>query len=75
MDELYTRLADILEVDELQDTDILDEFPQWDSLSVLSVIAMADEHYGVNLSAAALRDVTTVQQLAALIKKTSGADS
>jgi len=52
MNDFLQKLAGILEVDSVKDTDELKAFPQWDSLSVLSVIAMLDADYGVNLYAA-----------------------
>ena len=66
MDEFYTRLTDILEVDEVAPGDVLRDFAEWDSLTVLSVIAMMDANYGVNISAAELRTITTVGELADL---------
>jgi len=45
-------------VPEVKAGDELKSFPQWDSLAVLSVIAMLDADYGVNLRAA---DFGTVQ--------------
>jgi acyl carrier protein len=64
MDEFYTRLADILEVDEVAPSDVLRDFAEWDSLTVLSVIAALDAHYGVNISAADLREIATAGELA-----------
>ena len=52
MNEFLTRIASILEVETVTEADELKAFPQWDSLSVLSVIAMLDASYGVNLRAA-----------------------
>lgn len=39
----------------------------WDSLAVLTVIAMVDTEYGVSLSAAKLRECTSVSALFNLI--------
>ena len=52
MNEFLKQIASILEVNGVNETDELKAFPQWDSLSVLSVIAMLDANYGVNLRAA-----------------------
>jgi acyl carrier protein len=52
MNEFLNKLAEILEVGAVNETDELKAFPQWDSLAVLSVIAMLDANYGVNLRAA-----------------------
>lgn len=72
MEEIYGKLADILQVDEVKPTDILASFAEWDSLSVLSVVAMVDADYGVNLSAAELARVSTAQELVELIAQKRG---
>jgi acyl carrier protein len=63
MTPFLQKLAEILEVQEVKPSDELKAFPQWDSLAVLSVIAMLDANYGVNLRAA---DFATVQSAADL---------
>ena len=63
MPDFLKKLADILEIPEVKATDELKSFAQWDSLAVLSVIAMLDADYGVNLRAA---DFATVQSAADL---------
>lgn len=72
MDDFYVSLAEILDVDEVKASDALDAFPEWDSLSRLSLIAMAGAKYGVNLTAADLRDVDTAQGLHDLVARKSG---
>jgi acyl carrier protein len=52
MNEFLAKIAAILEVEGVRESDELKAFTQWDSLSVLSVIAMLDANYGVNLRAA-----------------------
>jgi acyl carrier protein len=63
MPDFLKKLAEILEAPEVKPSDELKAFPQWDSLAVLSVIAMLDANYGVNLRAA---DFATVQSAADL---------
>ncbi|MEN6431740.1 MAG: acyl carrier protein [Smithella sp.] len=72
MDEFYIKLADILEVDAVQPDDVLADFETWDSLTVLSVIAIIDEYYGVNLISEDLKGVNTVKDLANLIVSQKG---
>lgn len=67
MEEIYAKLADILQVDEVKPTDVLASFEEWDSLSVLSVVAMVDADYRVTLSAKELLGVSTAQGLMELI--------
>ena len=48
MEKIYDELAELLEVDLVKDDDVLDEFECWDSLTVLSIIALASESYREN---------------------------
>ena len=68
MNELCQKLAEILEVDSIAESDSMDKFPSWDSLSVLSVIAMIDATYKVNLGAAEVRAAETPASLWQLIQ-------
>ena len=68
MNEFLTKIAGILEVDAVSATDELKAFPQWDSLSVLSVIAMLDASYGVNLRAADFGPIKSVDDLWNLVE-------
>jgi acyl carrier protein len=63
MDHFVERVAEILEVDQLKGSDVLADFAQWDSLSVLSVVAMADACYGADLAALDIQTAGTVQDL------------
>lgn len=75
MKEFCGKLAAILEVDEIKDSDMLESFEEWDSLSVLSAIAMIDAEYGVNLTASDLRGVTTPRALYELVLRKNGRSS
>ncbi len=68
MNEFLEKIGGILEVEGVKETDDLKAFPQWDSLSVLSVIAMLDSNYGVNLRAADFQEVTTAGDLWNLVQ-------
>jgi acyl carrier protein len=72
MNEFLKKIAGILEVDDVKETDELKAFPQWDSLSVLSVIAMLDASYGVNLRAADFGAVKTSGDLWNLVQSKKG---
>jgi acyl carrier protein len=67
MGDLYPRLAELLEVDAVQPSDVLEAFALWDSLTVLSVLAVLDSAYGVNLTAQDLRAIRTAGELADLV--------
>ena len=68
MNEFLEKIGGILEVEGVKESDDLKAFPQWDSLSVLSVIAMLDSNYGVNLRAADFQTVTTAGDLWNLVQ-------
>jgi len=65
--EFYQRLAVILDIEEVKPENVLKEYEQWDSLAILSVLAMADSQYGVTIRADEIRQVGTAADLAALI--------
>lgn len=66
--EFYQRLAEILDVEEVKPEDVLKEFDGWDSLAILSVLAMADAKYGVSIKAEEIRSVVSTQDLANLVE-------
>jgi acyl carrier protein len=66
-DDIYSKLAQILEVERVNTADVLSEFEYWDSLTVLSILAMLDSEYGINLTAAEIRQMKTVGELAAAL--------
>ena len=66
--ELYQRLAEILDVEEVKPENVLKDFDGWDSLAVLSVLAMADSKYGLSLKADEVRSAATAANLADLIE-------
>ncbi len=68
MNEFLQRIAAILEVEQVQEADDLKAFEQWDSLAVLSVIAMLDANYGVNLRAADFGPVKSAADLWQLVQ-------
>lgn len=65
--DFYERLADILDVDEVKPDDVLREFSEWDSLTVLAVLAMAHSRYGVAIGSEEMRSVVTSSDLARLL--------
>ncbi|PRX55308.1 acyl carrier protein [Flagellimonas meridianipacifica] len=68
MENFLTSIAEILEEESVEFTDDLDSFDAWDSLTVLSIIALCDSEYGVALSAEEVDDSGTIQGLKDLIK-------
>lgn len=70
MEEFVTYLADALQQPDaqIQPSDKLRELPNWDSLAVLTTLAMIDEQYGVSLSGAELQSCESVEQLFAKVE-------
>jgi acyl carrier protein len=68
MENFYVKLAEILEVDEVKPDGILQDFENWDSLTELSVLAMMDANYGINLTTGDLRQIKTATELAAAVE-------
>ena len=64
-EEKIELIADILEVepDEVQEDMVLEDFETWDSVAVLSVIAMMDEHFGKYPHASEIRSYIKVGDL------------
>lgn len=68
MEKMYEELAELLEVDEVKDNEVLSNFECWDSLTVLSIIAWASENFGKTLLAKDVNEAKTVGGLLALLK-------
>lgn len=49
MEELVAKLAEILEVDDLDVTKKFSDYEEWDSLTVLSILAMLDSDYHTSM--------------------------
>lgn len=52
MEELKNKLAEILEVDDLDVTKKFTDYDEWDSLTSLSILAMLDSDYHTSMKAA-----------------------
>ena len=65
--KFYEQLAKILDIEAVNGTDTLKDFEAWDSLAVLSVLAMADSAYGASIKADEIRSVITASDLADLV--------
>jgi len=73
--EFFKELEEVLEVDagSITGDELLKDLPEWDSLAVLSFIAMVNEKLDVNLSADRLAKAKNVGDLILLLgNKISG---
>jgi len=68
MNDFLIDLAEILEEDLIREEDNLQDFEEWDSLTILSIIAFSDENYSVTLSTSEIVNAETVGGLKELIK-------
>lgn len=67
MDNYLEQIAELLEEDTIEVSDELKSFEAWDSLTILSIIAFADENYKVTLNAKEINEAQTVGGLKELI--------
>ena len=69
-DEFRSKFAEIVEVppNSLIDETPLDTLVWWDSVAMVSFIALADEHAGTQLSARQLRECNSVGDLLSAAK-------
>jgi len=67
VEKFLEEMAEILEVDNVKPQDNFTEFEAWDSLANLSVIALADSHYGVTISSLELKGVKDIAGIKQLI--------
>ncbi|MBN2104166.1 acyl carrier protein [bacterium] len=68
--EFYDILMETLEiesVDSLNESTVLTDLEEYDSLAVLSLIAMIDEHFGKRIPGTEFQKITTVKSLMDLI--------
>ena len=66
MDEIVAKLADILEVEELDVKQKFSDYEEWDSLATLSVLAMLDSDYHTSMKAA---DIAAFDSIEAFCKE------
>jgi len=60
MEKFKVLMAEILEVDEVSSEQELMSFDCWDSLTILSIIAMLDESYGRKSTSEGIAKCSTV---------------
>jgi acyl carrier protein len=62
-------MLEIFEVDSISPDGVLRDLELWDSLSVISLLAVLDETYGINIEATELVDVITVADLFSFVEQ------
>ena len=71
VEEFCEKIAYIMDVDEVKLENVLKDFKEWDSLSVLSIIAMVDSDYGVTVFAKDIMKLKTAKDLFEYIQERS----
>lgn len=67
--QFMDELANILDEDGVQDDANLRDYQSWDSLAVLSIVALADSKFGFTLTFPDVKTLTTVADLWAFFEK------
>ena len=62
MNKLIAELCDILEVAVLPLDERFEDLTQWDSLNALSVIALLDSNYGIQMEEVSLRRFASIKE-------------
>lgn len=62
-DKLLESLKDILEVDEINDSDNLEDYEMWDSLAKLALITTIEEIYNKSISEDSIDTFKTVNDI------------
>ena len=69
MEQFLEQMAEIFEVESVNPSDELEKFEVWDSLTQLSIIALASENYDVTISALELKNAKTIEGVKRLINE------
>lgn len=68
MEKIYKKLQDLLDTESLQRESLLEDFEDWDSLCIITLITFLDKEYNVNLYTNDLKSAKTVGDLMDLIQ-------
>lgn len=61
MEELIAKLAEILEVEDMDITKKFTDYDEFDSLAVLTILAMLDSDYNKTMKAADIRGYESIE--------------
>jgi acyl carrier protein len=61
MEELVKKLEALLEVDELDIKKSFTDYDEFDSLAILSILAMLDSDYHMTMNARQIRSLATIE--------------
>lgn len=69
MEHFKEKLAEIFEVENISNEDILKDFDEWDSLTLLSIIALVDSEFNIQLRASDFDEIISIEDLISHIEK------
>ena len=63
--EKIALLEEVMELEEgtLQQDDVLEEYDEWDSVTIWGIISLIDEEFGKTVTGKEVRDIKTVSGL------------
>lgn len=65
--EFLTDLEDVLQREEpCLETDVLDDYEEWDSLSKMAIMAFFDKNFGIKITLNQLKEIHKVSDLISL---------
>jgi acyl carrier protein len=67
MENFLNQMIELLEVDSVNPQDEITSFDAWDSLTSLSIIALADDEYSITITAKDILNAKTIEGLYQLI--------
>jgi acyl carrier protein len=68
MRHFYRLLAETLEEDVVHRDDVLGEFPEWDSVTALAIVARIEEEYRIAVNGSDLLEIQTAGDLEDLVR-------
>lgn len=68
MEKLIEQMTEIFEIETVNDNDVLRSYELWDSLSVISLLAVLDTDFGVTIESEDLAEIVTVRDLFLLVQ-------
>ena len=69
--EKIALLEEVMELEEgtLQQDDVLEEYDEWDSVTILGIISLIDEEFGKTVTGKEVRDIKTVSGLLDMMER------
>lgn len=72
MEKLLTKIQDLLDVQDLTLDSILNQYEEWDSLTMVALVSFAQKHYQINITLDELGACKNVKDIYNLFNKFNG---